>query len=119
MVSENGPWVGRLMPTQGPPPVDISVTWNLSDGRTVKNHANRVEPWRPDLPPGSDLSVHTTLAESPPAKNVYALNLIQSVVVHYSDEQRVGRWRQVWRSAQDAAEPNNYYLVANEPELLT
>jgi hypothetical protein len=88
---ENALLVGRLMPTDGPPPVDVSMEWVLANGQTITGHASRVEPWRPDLPPGSDLSISTTLVDPAPTGAAHRAKLVERVVVHYSDEQRIGR----------------------------
>src|SRR5262245_18759353 len=46
----NAPLVGRLLPMDGPSPIDVRSTWHLSEGRVVTGLADRVERWRPDLP---------------------------------------------------------------------
>lgn len=93
------------------------MTWNLANGRTVMGHASRLERWRPDLPPGSDISVPTTLARLAPVREERD-DYVLSVLVEYSDEQRVGRWRQVWRPFDQGDSIGSQYFVPEEPELL-
>lgn len=114
-VDESRRLVGRLMPTDSPVPVNIHLEWHLTDGRIVQQDVVRMERWRPDLPPGRELSQGVTLANPSPGPPATA-SYVQSVNTTYSDEQRVGRWRQTWLPAPDTG--STQYFVGSEPELL-
>lgn len=114
-VDESRRLVGRLMPTDGPVAVNIHLEWHLTDGRLVKQDVVRMERWRADLPPGSDLSQAVVLANRSPALETTA-TYVQSVTTVYSDEQHVGRWRQTWRPASNTG--STQYFLGSEAELL-
>jgi hypothetical protein len=114
-VDESRRLVGRLMPTDAPVAVNIHLEWHLTNGRLVEQDVARMERWRANLPPGSDLSQGVVLADPSPAPETTA-TYVQSVTTVYSDEQHVGRWRQNWRPAPVTG--STQYFLGSEPELL-
>jgi hypothetical protein len=74
--------------------VDVTVVWMLSNRDPITERAARLEPSRPDLPPGSDITLAVDL-QLPETANVW--NEIDMVWIEFWDDNRVGHWQDTWR----------------------
>jgi hypothetical protein len=91
---ENGKTLGKVQCGEGHGAVDVTVAWLLTSGDTVTGRAARLQPWRPDLPPGSDIALAVDL-KLPETANVW--KEVSMVWIEYWDDSHVGHWQDTWR----------------------
>lgn len=91
---ENGTVFGRVRCGEGRGALEVTVVWLLSDRDPITEHTARLEPWRPDLPPGSDITLAVDL-QLPETANVW--DELDMVWINYWDDNRAGHWQDTWR----------------------
>jgi hypothetical protein len=96
---ENGRMLGKVQCGEGRGAVDVTVAWRLTNSDTVTDRIARLEPRRPDLPPGSDVAFAVDL-KIPETANVW--KEISMVWIEYWDDSHVGHWQDTWRVDTEA-----------------
>jgi hypothetical protein len=79
--------------------IDVMVAWILADREPVVGQAARLDPPRPDGPPGTGLlRVDLGLPETADVAEV-----LRMVWIEYRDDNRIGRWRDTWQLTPEPA----------------
>ncbi|HEV2778389.1 MAG TPA: hypothetical protein VGX25_03220 [Actinophytocola sp.] len=99
---------GRVQCGAGRGAIDVTVVWLLTDRDPATAQAARLEPWRPDLPPGSDLALAVDL-ELPETATVQ--DGIRMVWIEYWDDTRVGHWRDTWQVGTEPPDRGTFLLT--------
>jgi len=86
---------GRISPDgSGAGAVDVTAVWTMRSGEVARREGGTLQGWRADLPPGSDITFKVQLPSL--VKQGQEADLVAGVVVEYTDERRLQRWRQAW-----------------------
>lgn len=99
---QGGPLVGSIAIADGDGAAFVEATWSLTDGGRVRFREQRLSPptYRQTMSPGAGDNYEShpesiQLLDTNPDP-LFGAAAVSRVVVSYSDERRLGRWRQVW-----------------------
>jgi hypothetical protein len=96
---EDGMLVGRVRCEDPYAAVDVTIVWILAERESVVGQAARLDPARPDSPPGTGLlTVDLGLPETASVEDE-----VRMVWIEYRDDSHLGRWRDTWQVTPDTA----------------
>jgi hypothetical protein len=86
--------LGRVMSASSNA-VDVVVEWHLKSGASIVDRTARLESWRPNLPPGSDITFGVDLGLLTTNGWWEELSMVRAL---YWDEQRLAQWESIWQA---------------------